>query len=544
VLLDVLVILVAASIFYGFKLGGRSFENHDHDVYACIASTMMETGDWLVMRIGENLYTKKPHLLFWSICLFSIPAGKVTPLTARLPCVLGAVGSCVVTFLFARTLFNRRAAYLASFMLMGTWAFSWNARRIRFDTLLTFFTVLALFLLYTGYKRFESTGHGRRYYVLAGFAIALAILLKGPIGGVLVLVPFGLFLIAQRNLSKHARNVAYTLIPILVIISPWLFVYVRGVGSEALLGAFSRDTMAHFLDKSDQGPRGPFYYYFVNIPLSFVPWSIFFPVVAVVLYRSFRKERRENFLFLIVWIASVLVLLSAAYSKASRYSFPIYPALAMIVAGVVASMVDDEESIKPRARRVTDILAVSAAVGMSAAVAVVLGLSLLVGQFRHFLWISVIFGALIAPFAAGLRRSPSRQRLMRGLTVMILFMLYFNWAHVAHLVAHDDKYSPMKVASGRLRDAAEDGRLVTYNFASFPLNYYTSTEIRKISSPSGLDDYMSSDSPVYCLIGESDLSGLPDATKRNLDLDGKTELEQKKGFFIVSNKGSDEHGNR
>ncbi len=538
--MDALIILGVATIFYGFKLGSRSFENHDHLMFASIASKMMETRDWLVMHTGGDVYANKPHLLFWSICLFSLPYGEVTPFTARLPCALSAVGSCVVTFLFARSLFSRRAAYLASFILMGTWAFSWNAQRVRFDIMLTFFTLLALFLLYTGYRKYESGGDGRRYYFFSGLAIALSVMVKGPLGLFLTLMPFVIFLVVRKRFSVHVMKLAYAIVPLVFLIGIWFFVYFRAVGAKPLSDALFHDTIAHVVDKSDQGPRGPFYYYLVDIPLKLAPWSIFFPVVAAFLFRLFSRERPENYLFLLVWIASVVVMLSLAYSKFSRYSFPIYPALTMMVAGVAAARIDDEDSMQPWARRLADSLAAWVGVGMSMATIASLVVSLLVEQYRWLFWVSLLFAAIALPLALGVPRAAPRKRFARGLMLMITFMLFFNWAYIAFLSAYNDKYSPMTIAYGKLKNAIEDGRVSTYNFSSSILEYYSKTRIPRLSDPSELDSYMSNDSPVYCLITESDLMRLPDATKRDLIPLEKLEARRDETFVIVSNESPEQ----
>lgn len=535
--IDALIVLVIATIFYGFKLGVRSFENHDHLMFVSIASNMMETQDWLVMRMGSDVYANKPHLLFWSIFFFSLPYGEVTPFSARLPCALSAVGASVVTFLFARRLFNWRAAYLASFMLMGTWAFSWNAWRVRFDIMLTFFALLALFLLYTGYRRYEEDGDGRRYYFFSGLAIALSVLVKGPIGVFLTLIPFVIFLVVQRRFSTHLTKLTYAVAPLVFLIGVWFLVYFRAVGAKALSDALFQDTIPHIVDKSEQGPREPFYYYFVNVPLKFAPWSIFFPMVAAFLFRLFSRKRPENYLFLLVWIASVVALLSVVYSKASRYAFPIYPALAMTVAGVAAARMDEEDSMQAWARRCADSVAGWVGAGMAVATIAALAVSVFVEQCRWLFWISLLFASIMVPLALGIPRAASRVRFSRGLTLMIVFMLFFNWGYIAFLSANDDKYSPMTIAYGKLKDAIEGGRVSTYNFRSFSLEYCSKTLIPRLSDPSELDTYMSSEVPVYCLVRESDLMTLPEATKRDLIQLDRIKTKRDRAFVIVSNGG-------
>ncbi len=439
---DVLLILLVAGLLFGFKLGVRGLYNHDHGFFARVASYMLEDRTWFSMRMGGTPYTNKPHLLFWSICLFSLPKGEVTAFTARLPCVLSAIGSCVVVFFFARELFNRRAALISSYMLMTTWTFAWNARRVRYDIMLTFFTLLAMFLLYKGYREFESGRNWKRYYLWAGVALAFALLVKGVIALALTILPFSVFVVFNKKHSSHAKNLLLTIAPMLVIISIWMFLYIKAAGPEAL----TNDNIAHLLDKSDQGPRLPFYYYLHKIPADFVPWSALLVVCAAHLWGSMRKERLENYQFLLLWILPVLALLSIAYSKAGRYSYPLHPPLAMIVGGVCAVRMDDENQMKARVRRLADFIVIACALGMSAFVLVVLAGSVLVEQFRYLLGISILFTPVVLLLLLSMRRANPRERFARGIALMMAFMFYFHWGYISYLVENDDKYAPKKAA--------------------------------------------------------------------------------------------------
>jgi len=533
--LDVVVVLVIASIFYGFQLGKRSFENHDHQLYAFIADEMLQTRDWLVMRTGEDLYARKPHLLFWAICLFSSLKGEVTPFSARLPCVLSAIGTCVVTFVFAQKWLSRRAAYLASFMLMGTWAFSWNARRVQFDIVLTFFLWAALFFLYAGYKSIESDNRGKRYYFIAGFAISLAVLSKGPAGIMFSLVPFGIFLVIQKNFRRHLGGLVCAIAPLFLFISMWLLAYIRAVGAKEILGTFSREMVGHLVDKSDQWERLPFYYYLRDIPSNFAPWSIFIPALAVFLYHLFRREKSEVYLFLVVWVTTVVLLLSTAYSKTSRYSFPTYPALALMVAGVSATRIDEGESMKQWTRRLLDYPALWSAIGIFVGMVGILVFSLLFDQFHYLLWMCLLFCALILPLTISMRRTSADQRFMRSLVIMIVFMLFFNWAYIAYLTANDDRFSPMKMVYRQFGEEIKQGRVATYNFSSPDLNFYSHRRIPAVSDSTELADYLEKDERVYCLIREYDVPGLPEEMIHKLKFLSRTEVQRNKSFFMVSN---------
>lgn len=74
---------------------------HEETRKAVIARTMMETGDYLVPQLAEEVYLSKPPLFNWLIALASAPGGEVTEFTARLPSVVALALTAVVMVLTA-----------------------------------------------------------------------------------------------------------------------------------------------------------------------------------------------------------------------------------------------------------------------------------------------------------------------------------------------------------------------------------------------------------------------------------------------------------
>ena len=65
-----------------------------------LAAEALDTGDWLTPTLYGEPHLTKPPGMSLAIGLCSLPAGKVTPLTARLPSV---VAGLIVVLLFYRT---------------------------------------------------------------------------------------------------------------------------------------------------------------------------------------------------------------------------------------------------------------------------------------------------------------------------------------------------------------------------------------------------------------------------------------------------------
>src|SRR5262245_33819128 len=80
---------------------------------ARMAAELLQSGDWLVPTLyGEPHLTKPPGMTL-AIVLCSLPAGTVTPMTARLPSVLA--GAAIVAMWFAA--FRRAAGERAALVI-------------------------------------------------------------------------------------------------------------------------------------------------------------------------------------------------------------------------------------------------------------------------------------------------------------------------------------------------------------------------------------------------------------------------------------------
>src|SRR6516164_10933647 len=84
---------------------------------AIIAEGMLRSGNWIVPRLyGEPLFTKPPGM-YIAIALCSLPLGRVTEFTARLPSALAATG-CVLLFWWYFKRHLGRAAGLAAALIL------------------------------------------------------------------------------------------------------------------------------------------------------------------------------------------------------------------------------------------------------------------------------------------------------------------------------------------------------------------------------------------------------------------------------------------
>ncbi|TLD41327.1 MAG: glycosyltransferase [Candidatus Jettenia ecosi] len=120
---------------------------------------MRDSGNFIVPHLNSKPYPDKPPLLFWLINVFSLPFGKITALSSRLPSAFAGIGCCVALFYLAKSLYrNTRIALMASLILATSSKFLWMAHRVAFDVLLTLLVTMSILFFYKGYTEQKTKG--------------------------------------------------------------------------------------------------------------------------------------------------------------------------------------------------------------------------------------------------------------------------------------------------------------------------------------------------------------------------------------------------
>jgi 4-amino-4-deoxy-L-arabinose transferase-like glycosyltransferase len=170
--------------------------------------------------------------------------------------------------------------------------------------------------------------------------MGLAVLTKGPVGFLVPLLGFVAFLAWERRL-RSLRGffppwaLLLSLGPGLAWIAAAVALAPAGFAGEAvgtnLFGRFFAGT-SH---------ARPFYYYFYELPLEFLPWTLLAPLVwwagrLRVFVESGDPERKRAWRLLLAWFGAAFVFFSLSSGKRGLYLFPTFPALALLCADALA----------------------------------------------------------------------------------------------------------------------------------------------------------------------------------------------------------------
>src|SRR5690242_13452183 len=189
---QLIVLLVAALIFFGSILSPPSLMDDMDAVQAQIARNMLQSGDWVTARLDGVIYLEKPPLKYWLIAISYLIFG-VHDWAARLPTALAAVLLCWITAQFGAWAFGDRAGRYAGLCLATCVGLFLFTRVLIPDVMLTLTITLALWAFLRAL--YEAEPRPRRWALLMWASLGAGLLLKGLIAIVFPMAAGGLFLL-------------------------------------------------------------------------------------------------------------------------------------------------------------------------------------------------------------------------------------------------------------------------------------------------------------------------------------------------------------
>jgi len=329
-------VLVLAAILFICNIWGYDLWAPDEPFFGEGAREMVVDGQWLVTHVNGKVNTHKPPFFFWLIALLSLPLGRVTSLTARLPSALASIGTVAMVLRLGRRAASERTAVLAAFILATSYLFWDKARSVQIDAVMCC-------LIWVALSAFESWRagdlDGRRAGLIFWAAAALAVLAKGPVG---LLLPLGIALATlavDREIGKW-RGFAPLTGPLLfaAICGAWVAATMLwGPAEYSVWGALKE----HFVDRGIHGMHHaqPWWYYAKVLPPQLLPWTFLVPGALVLAWR--RRDRMDR--FLLVTVVFVVLFFSISTEKRTLYVLPAFPAFALMTARFVGAFLGWDE---------------------------------------------------------------------------------------------------------------------------------------------------------------------------------------------------------
>lgn len=338
-----ILLVVCLLAFFAF-LGHRPLWDVDEGMHAVTAREMVVTGDWITPRFNGEAFYDKPPLFNW-LTAISFKGLGFTEFAARLPVALLGLGCVLVTYLLGRRMAGARVGFLAAAILAANPEMIVLSRAVVHDMALAFFLLLALFFLHGAIG--QADGRGPR--LLAGYAcMGLAVLAKGPIGVLLPGLIMAVFLFLEKRLALARRLISgWGLLLFLAVAGPWYLLVMRQHGDYARY-FFIQQNVMNFLSAAKARHAEPFYYYLPVLLGGFFPWAALLPLAVARGFRAWRRDGREDRLFLLIWCGVIFFFFSAAQSKLATYILPMFPAMALLTAFLWEELLEGVADRPPR----------------------------------------------------------------------------------------------------------------------------------------------------------------------------------------------------
>ena len=316
--------------------------DRDEARFAQATKQMVERGEYVDIRFQDEVRYKKPVGIYWLQAAavhageaLGVPHALTTIWLYRLPSLFGAIGAVLMTYWAALAFVGRRTALLAALMMASSILLGVEARLAKTDATLLFMSVTAMGAMariYLSSRRTPERHIGIAMPALLWSALAGGVLIKGPLILMFVVLTALTLSIADRSLRWIRQLRPLTgLLWLLVLVSPWFIAIVAKSGDSFFVQALGHD----MLDKITSGQEAhgaPPGFYLLLFWVTFWPGAVLGALATPTIWKARREPGAR---FLLAWLIPSWIVFEAVMTKLPHYVLPLYPAIAILIAGIV-----------------------------------------------------------------------------------------------------------------------------------------------------------------------------------------------------------------
>lgn len=337
-----LLIAVVAALLFFHSLGRVPLFDWDEINFAESAREMIETGNYMQVQINYEPFWEKPPLFFW-MQVAAMKIFGVNEFAARLPNALCGVATLLILFGIGKRLHNERFAFWWVLIYAGTFLPHLYFKSGIIDPWFNLFIFLGIYFL----SRFLSAKDERQSFmshlILSGLFTGIAILTKGPVAMLVVLLSYGLFLLFNR--WKGWVSIKYYLIWVLIVLLVTMIWFGLEIAQHGwwFVNEFITYQIRLFKTK-DAGHGGFLLYHFVVVLIGCFPASL-----LIFRYKNQIHENKHQQYFRMFMIASlivILVLFTIVKTKIVHYSSFTYLPIGYLAASTVYGLVNRTAQLK------------------------------------------------------------------------------------------------------------------------------------------------------------------------------------------------------
>jgi len=332
------IISFAGILFLPF-IGDVDLFDWDEINFAEAAREMIQTGDYLTVRIDFEPFHEKPPLYIW-LQVISMKIFGVNEFAARLPNALIGIITLIVLFKIGKYLVDEKFGFLFILAYSGSILPHFYFKTGLIDPLFNLLMFLSIYYLFRYFQEFSQKSHHfdkfYNYLLIASLFDGLAILTKGPVGYLLVVLTAFIFWFINRKVIRFPiwEFIIFTAIAFLPMLL-WELALSMKYGFYLFFEFINYQF--RLFSTQDAGHGGPIYYHLVVLLFGVFPASVF-------AFRGFRKLPQEtdsvkvfsNWMLLLLII--VVSIFSIVNTKIVHYSSLAYFPLTFFAAKGIYSI--------------------------------------------------------------------------------------------------------------------------------------------------------------------------------------------------------------
>ena len=280
-----------------FYFGKRSYIAFDEGFYALQARWILDKSNWIIPLWWDKYVLDRTIGLQFLIAKSQEIFGR-NMFAAYLPTTTAAILMLFVTYKFHEEFFNKKYAIISPLILATTYLWFDYSHLATQDIIYSCLVSIGVFSLV------KIKNENNKFYILIfGIWIGLSFMMKT----FLVVVPLASllpYLIVKKNIffSKYFwLGLLFGFIPFLfwaLSINPYLEKNIIFYLVEKFTILSNKNTFTN-----------PFYYYFWNIPVTYLPWSIF-AIIGIIYNLHESKETKYIFSFFPLILIGILSIFS------------------------------------------------------------------------------------------------------------------------------------------------------------------------------------------------------------------------------------------
>ena len=285
-----------------FYFGKRSYIAYDEGFYALQARWILDKGNWTVPLWFDNYTLDRTIGLQFLIAKSQEIFGR-NIFWAYLPTTLAAIVMLFITYKLHEELIDKKYALVSPLILSTTYLWFDYSHLATQDIIFSSLVTIGIFSL----AKIKSRDN-KLYILLFGIWIGLAFMMKT----FLVAAPL-ISLLPYLFIKKNLFLTKFFWLGLLIGFIPYL------IWSISIDPYLNQNIIFHLFEKftnlsNKNNFSNPFYYYFWNIPITFLPWSIF-SIIGIIFNKSDNKDQK----FILTFFPLTFILTISLFSTKTPY---------------------------------------------------------------------------------------------------------------------------------------------------------------------------------------------------------------------------------